>query len=56
MLYLCLESISFLDKVKQEIIMSSHIMVPFSKKKLAPSEKVTQNEEVEKGTKKLDDI
>ena len=56
MLDLCLESISLLEKVKQEIIMSSHIISPSAKKKVAPSEKVTPSEEVEKGTKMLDDI
>ena len=45
-----------MDKVKQEIIMLSNIIVPLSKKKVATSEKVTPSEEVEKGTKTLDDI
>ena len=47
---------NFLEKSKQEISMSSHIIGPFSKKKFASSEKVTPSEEVEKGTKNLDDI
>ena len=45
-----------MEKVKQEIIMSPHIIGPFTKKKLAPSEKVTPNEEVEKVTNLLDDM
>ena len=56
MLELCLESIIFLDKVNQEIITLSHIIVPFPKKKVASREKVTPSEEVEKGTNLLDDI
>ena len=47
---------NFLEKSKQEISMSSHIIGPFSKKQFASSEKDTPSEEVEKGTKKLDNI
>ena len=36
--------------------MSSHIIGPFPKKKVSPSEKVTLSEEVEKGTFLLDDM
>ena len=36
--------------------MSSHIIGPLTKKKVASSEKVTPSEQVEKGTKLLDDI
>ena len=36
--------------------MSSHIIGPFPKKKVSPSEKVTLSEEVEKGTIFLDDM
>ena len=53
---LCLESIIFLEKVKQEIIILSHIISLFPKKKVAPSDKVTPSEEVEKGTNLLDDM
>ena len=56
MLDLCLGSISFLDKAKQKIITSSHIIGPLPKKELAPSEKVTPSKEVGKGTKMLNYI
>ena len=36
--------------------MSSHIIGPFPKKKVSPSQKVTPSEEVEKGTNLLDDM
>ena len=45
-----------MEKVAQEIIMSYQIIGPFPKKELAPSDKVTPSEEVEKGTNLLDDI
>ena len=45
-----------MEKVAQEIIMSYQIIGPFPKKELAPSDKVTPSEEVEKGTSLLDDI
>ena len=51
-----MDSISFLEKVKQEIIMSSNIIGPSPREKVAPSEKVTPTEEVEKGIKTLDDM
>ena len=51
-----MESMSFLEKVKQVIIMSSYIIGPLLKKKLAPSEKVAPSEEIEKGTNLLDDM
>ena len=50
MLDLCLDSISFLEKVKQKFIMSSRIIGPLLKKKVSPSERVTPSEEVEKGS------
>ena len=42
-----------MDKVRQEIIMSSYIIFPLLKKKVAPGEKVTPRAEVGKGTKKI---
>ena len=53
---LCLESISFLDKVNKKFSMSSCIIGPFTKKKLAPSKKVTPSEKGEKGTHFLNDM
>ena len=46
---MCLESISFLDKVKEILIMLSLTkkkVAPLPKKQLSPSEKVTPSEEV----------
>ena len=48
MLDLCLESISFLEKVKQKFIMMSPIIGSLLKENVALSEKVTPSEEVEK--------
>ena len=58
MLDLCLESISFLEKIKRKFILSSlprKKVTPLPKKKLVTSEKVTTSEKVDKGTKKLYD-
>ena len=48
-----------MEKVKGKLIMSSlqkKKVTPFSKKKVVTIEKVTPSEEVDKGTKKLDDM
>ena len=41
----------FLEKVKQEIIMLSNIIIPLPKKRFLRSKKVRTNEEVKKGPK-----
>ena len=70
MLDLCLESTSFLEKVKGQSIVSlvekgtkhlddkkeTMVTTPLSEKKVLTTEKVRTGEEVDKGTEKLEDM
>ena len=59
MLDLCLESIRFLEKVREKVTMSSFPKkksTSLTEKKLETSEKVTTSEEDEKGMNPLNDI
>ena len=56
MIDLCLESISFLEKIKHKIIISYNTIFPYPKKSVEPIEKVAPSEDVEKGSGALDDI